>query len=96
MEKMYISNLTKSFLFYLENVGINIGWREALETLPTVYVLYVYMYISVHTHTNTLHRPIHIYIIDCSSDDSGGNRWFSKDIFFLSLFLLESILSHFN
>lgn len=96
MEKMYISNLTKSFLFYLENVGINIGWTEALETLPTVYVLYVYMYISVHTHTNTLHMPIYIYIIDCSSDDSGGNRWFNKDIFFLSLFLLESILSHFN
>lgn len=75
---------------------MNMSWREALETLPTVYVLYVYMYISVHTHTNTLHMPIHICIIDCSREDSGGHRWFNKDIFFLSLFLLESILSHFN
>lgn len=54
------------------------------------------MYISMHTHTNTyIHMPIHIYIIDWSSDDSGGNWWFNKDNFFLSLFLLESILSHF-
>lgn len=82
MEKMYISNLSKSFLFfYLENMGMNMGWREALEILP-LYMYYMCMYISVHTHTNTLHMLIHIYIIDFSSDDSGGNRWFNKDIFF--------------